>query len=125
MIELIIHSLDPLGADNLQENGNGAWDTLERIRNFPFALENFLTGAMALVFRLGWIIGAICLLVGMILYLSGWDEYKGKRLIFGGFFLFFVFLYLDLGYVVDIFGGFGNATQAGNQTQTISPPPSP
>ena len=71
MIELIMNSLDPLGADNLQENGNGAWDTLERIRNFPFALENFLTGAMALFFRLGWIIGVICLLIGIILYLSG------------------------------------------------------
>lgn len=107
----------------MQENGTDAWETLERIRNFPFLLENVLTGAMAAVFRLGWIIGAICLLVGMILYLSGWDEHKGKRLIFGGFFLFFIFLYLDLGYVVDIFGGFGNATQAGNQTQPTSPSP--
>ena len=74
--------------------------------------ENFLTGAMVFVFLIGWIIGAICLLVSIILYLSGWDEHKGKRLIISGFFLFFIFLYLELGYVVDIFGGFGNATQA-------------
>ena len=80
------------------------WEKLDRLQRLPTLLTDTLTNTMAFVFRIGWMVGGFVFAIGLICYMSGIDERNGKKMIFGGFLLFMLFLYLDTGVWISLFG---------------------
>ncbi len=79
------------------------WSKLDRLQNLPSLLTGVLTDSMIFILRLGWMIGGFVFAVGAICYLSGIDELHGKKMLFSGFLLFMIFLYLDKGVWICLF----------------------
>jgi hypothetical protein len=73
---------------------NDLWSKLDRMQELPSLLTGSLKNSMIFIFRLGWMVGGIVFAVGTISFLSGIDVHNGKRMIFRGFLLFRIFLYL-------------------------------
>ncbi|MFX1520339.1 MAG: hypothetical protein ACFFCD_10510 [Promethearchaeota archaeon] len=88
----------------MQSETEDPWAKLDRLQSLPALLTDALTDTMIFIFRLGWMVGGFVFAIGLIIYMSGIDVRNGKKMIFGGFLLFMLFLYLDTGIWISIFG---------------------
>ena len=86
-----------------EQMNSDVWSKLDRMQRLTSLLTGILTDSMSFILRLGWMLGGFIFAVGTICYLSGIDELNGKKMLFSGFLLFMIFLYLDKGVWIDLF----------------------